>query len=226
MVNLKACLTRKYSNLTHSNTRSHTWGTQRVESSDIYTHNMQNSHVNKKNPPVVHAVAIRRRHPSAILFFQPRRSGICVVMRGDCDRWRHKLQMSAGPFITIDPKNLLIENLYNSNREVWIYTGMSYRNCFENNCQIWQLFSKQSSSYNKQYVLWMFSCALTLQCFASDSSAWGSSPHEFLTRITCFLVKMQEIQVTYIEVSFADARFIKSQNIRECCTCEQTLSLL
>ena len=86
MVNLKACLTRKYSNLTHSNTRSHTWGTQRVESSDIYTHNMQNSHVNKKNPPVVHAVAIRRRHPSAILFFQPRRSGICVVMRGDCDR--------------------------------------------------------------------------------------------------------------------------------------------
>ena len=24
---------------------------------------------------------------------------------------------------------------------------MSYRNCFENNCQIWQLFSKQLSSY-------------------------------------------------------------------------------
>ena len=32
----------------------------------------------------------------------------------------------------------------------------------------------------------MFSCAFTLQCFASDSSAWGGSPHEFLTRITCF----------------------------------------
>ena len=31
----------------------------------------------------------------------------------------------------------------------------------------------------------MFSCALTLQCFASDSSAWDGSPHEFLTRITC-----------------------------------------
>ena len=31
----------------------------------------------------------------------------------------------------------------------------------------------------------MFSCALTLQCFASDSSAWGGSPHEFLTQITC-----------------------------------------
>ena len=31
----------------------------------------------------------------------------------------------------------------------------------------------------------MFSCALTLQCFASDSSAWGGSPHDFLTRITC-----------------------------------------
>ena len=31
----------------------------------------------------------------------------------------------------------------------------------------------------------MFSCALTLQCFASDSSAWGGRPHEFLTRITC-----------------------------------------
>ena len=37
MVNLKACLTRKYSNLTHSNTRSHTWGTQRVESSERVT---------------------------------------------------------------------------------------------------------------------------------------------------------------------------------------------
>ena len=32
----------------------------------------------------------------------------------------------------------------------------------------------------------MFSCALTLQCFTSDSSAWGGSPHEFLTRITCY----------------------------------------
>ena len=48
-----------------------------------------------------------------------------------------------------------------------------------------ELFSKQSSSYNKQYDQSMFSCALTLQCFASDSSAWGGSPHEFLTRITC-----------------------------------------
>ena len=36
---------------------------------------------------------------------------------------------------------------------------------------------------------------------------------------------MQEIQVAYIEVSFADARFIKRQNVQECCTCEQTLSL-
>ena len=34
----------------------------------------------------------------------------------------------------------------------------------------------------------MFSCALTLQCFASNSSVWGGSPHEFLTRITCFLL--------------------------------------
>ena len=31
----------------------------------------------------------------------------------------------------------------------------------------------------------MFSCALALQCFASNSSVWGGSPHEFLTRITC-----------------------------------------
>ena len=30
-------------------------------------------------------------------------------------------------------KSLIIENLYNSNREARIYTGMSYRNCFENN---------------------------------------------------------------------------------------------
>ena len=49
-----------------------------------------------------------------------------------------------------------------------------------------ELFWKQSFSYNKQYVQWMFSCALTLQCFTSDSSVWGGSPHEFLTRITCF----------------------------------------
>ena len=33
----------------------------------------------------------------------------------------------------------------------------------------------------------MLSCALTFQCFASDLSAWGGSPHEFLTQITCFL---------------------------------------
>ena len=33
----------------------------------------------------------------------------------------------------------------------------------------------------------MFSCVLTLQWFASDSSAWGGSPHKLLTRITCFL---------------------------------------
>ena len=49
-------------------------------------------------------------------------------------------------------ESLVIENLYNSNREVCIYTGMIYRNCFENNGQIWQLFSKQLSSYNKNYV--------------------------------------------------------------------------
>ena len=34
----------------------------------------------------------------------------------------------------------------------------------------------------------MFSCALALQCFTSDSSVWGGSPHEFLTRITCYYV--------------------------------------
>ena len=73
-------------------------------------------------------------------------------------------------------KSLIIENLYNCNREVWIYTGMSYRNCFENNCPL----------YNKHYVQWMYSCALTLQCFASNWRVWGCSLHEFLTPITCY----------------------------------------
>ena len=55
---------------------------------------------------------------------------------------------------------------------------MSYRNCFaifgnclQNNCPvtIYSMFNE------------IFSCALTLQCFASDSSVWGGSPHEVLT---------------------------------------------
>ena len=41
----------------------------------------------------------------------------------------------------------------------------------------------------------MFSCALTLQCFASDSSVWGGSPHEFLTRITCFCNEVSVLTV-------------------------------
>ena len=47
------------------------------------------------------------------------------------------------------------------------------------------IVSKQLFSYNKQYVQCMFSCALTVQCFASNLSVWDRSPHEFLTRITC-----------------------------------------
>jgi hypothetical protein len=47
----------------------------------------------------------------------------------------------------------------------------------------------------------MFSCALTPQCFASDSSAWGGSPHEFSTQITCwspspFYVYFQQLKMS------------------------------
>ena len=91
-------------------------------------------------------------------------------------------------------KSLIIENLYNSKRSMNLYrkkvigivlnTIAKYGNCFQNNCPV--IINSMLNECSAVY--------LTLQCFASDSSVWGGSPHKFSTQITCFLMVLSDTQ--------------------------------
>ena len=62
----------------------------------------------------------------------------------------------------------------------------------------------------------MFSCAFTLQCFASDLSVWGGSPHEFSTQITCFHDSLPDVEQENSDDPLKKIRTVYNRIKRKC----------